>query len=340
MAFRGRGGFSSRGFSSRGFGSRGFNRGGFGSRFDNGRGYDDYYDDGGDYYMGGGRGGGRGFSRGGGGFRGRGGYYDDYSGFQRSDRGRFRLDFTRREANKPDMATTELFTKTLFIQSKKFYVDVKENKRGKFVRISEVAPNGQRMRLILDLPDAAEFHEKLTELCEVYSNLGPEKSHQGYESEEKIKSDSIFRDDKRYFLDLKENHRGRFLKVSMTLPNNDRSQIVIPAHGMVEIRDALTDILNEFGREESKPAVSKGDPENTIEMENNKSIYIETGSNMRGTYMRINEVTGAFRACVTVAEDCWPEFLALVEDAISTTVVEETIKDEGNESARMEEGDE
>jgi PurA ssDNA and RNA-binding protein len=32
--------------------------------------------------------------------------------------------------------------------------------------------------------------------------------------EGKLKSEVIFREDRRYYLDLKENHRGRFLKVS------------------------------------------------------------------------------------------------------------------------------
>ena len=32
----------------------------------------------------------------------------------------------------------ELATKALYIQSKKFYIDVKENRRGKFIKISEV----------------------------------------------------------------------------------------------------------------------------------------------------------------------------------------------------------
>lgn len=32
----------------------------------------------------------------------------------------------------------------------------------------------------------------------------------------KLRSESIFRDERRYFLDLKENHRGRFLRVNIT----------------------------------------------------------------------------------------------------------------------------
>jgi len=34
--------------------------------------------------------------------------------------------------------TKELATKSLYIQSKKFYIDMLENSRGKFIKISEV----------------------------------------------------------------------------------------------------------------------------------------------------------------------------------------------------------
>jgi len=33
--------------------------------------------------------------------------------------------------------------------------------------------------------------------------------------EGKLRTESIFRDDRRYYLDLKENHRGRFLRVNL-----------------------------------------------------------------------------------------------------------------------------
>lgn len=34
--------------------------------------------------------------------------------------------------------TKDLATKSLYIQSKKFYIDVKENRRGRFIKMSEV----------------------------------------------------------------------------------------------------------------------------------------------------------------------------------------------------------
>jgi len=37
----------------------------------------------------------------------------------------------------------------------------------------------------------------------------------------------------------------------MMLPTHERSMIVIPAQGMIDVRDAMTDILAEFGKDES-----------------------------------------------------------------------------------------
>lgn len=82
----------------------------------------------------------------------------------------------------------------------------------------------------------------------------------------KLKSEMMIKDNRRYYLDLKENARGRFLRVislqiieinrinrmfsqvSQTISRGGpRSQIAIPAQGMIEFRDALTDLLEEFG---------------------------------------------------------------------------------------------
>jgi PurA ssDNA and RNA-binding protein len=42
-------------------------------------------------------------------------------------------------------------------------------------------------------------------------------------------------------------------QVSMTTPlSRQRSQVAIPAQGMIEVRDALTDLLNEFGTEDQE----------------------------------------------------------------------------------------
>jgi len=37
----------------------------------------------------------------------------------------------------------------------------------------------------------------------------------------------------------------------MMLPSHERSMVVIPAQGMIDVRDTMTDILAEYGKEET-----------------------------------------------------------------------------------------
>lgn len=61
----------------------------------------------------------------------------------------------------------------------------------------------------------------------------------------------LSQDNRRYYLDLKENSRGRFLRVSQTVTRGGpRSQVALPAQGMIEFRDALTDLLDDFGTDD------------------------------------------------------------------------------------------
>ena len=95
-------------------------------------------------------------------------------------------------------------------------------------------------------------------------------------------------------MDLKENPRGRFLRVSQTITRGGpRSQIAIPAQGMIEFRDALTDLTEEFGTEDGG---FEGElPEGRHFRVENKNFYFDIGQNNRGVYMRISEVKTNFR---------------------------------------------
>lgn len=48
-----------------------------------------------------------------------------------------------------------------------------------------------------------------------------------------------------FFLDLKENLRGKYIKISERAPNNDRSTIVVPGTGIIWF-EALLSYFNEF----------------------------------------------------------------------------------------------
>lgn len=93
-----------------------------------------------------------------------------------------------------------------------------------------------------------------------------------------------------------------------------RSQIAIPAQGMIEFRDALTDLLEEFGTDDggfkgccsillsfsffiwfhhvffvSLPMTGELPEGRHLRVEN-KNFYFDIGQNNRGIYMRISEV--------------------------------------------------
>ncbi|KAL3248279.1 hypothetical protein MRX96_056545, partial [Rhipicephalus microplus] len=142
----------------------------------------------------------------------------------------------------------ELATKMLQIQSKRFYLDVKQNRRGRFIKVAEVQQVGvvgRKSRLLLAMSTAAEFRDHLTSFSELYASL------ENLPEDGKLKSEIMIKDNRRYYLDLKENSRGRFLRVSQTIARGGpRSQIAIPAQGMIEFRDALTDLLEEFGTDD------------------------------------------------------------------------------------------
>lgn len=207
---------------------------------------------------------------------------------------------------------TELATKMIQIQSKRFYLDVKQNRRGRFIKVAEIAADGRRSQIFLALSTAAEFRDHLSTFSDFYASLGP-PNPDNLPEDGKLKSEMMIKDNRRYYLDLKENARGRFLRVSQTISRGGpRSQIAIPAQGMIEFRDALTDLLVEFGTDDGG---FKGElPEGRHMRVDNKNFYFDIGQNNRGIYMRISEVKTNFRTAITVPEKSWGRFRDIFAD--------------------------
>ena len=212
----------------------------------------------------------------------------------------------------------ELATKMLQIQSKRFYLDVKQNRRGRFIKVAEIGADGRRSQIFLALSTAADFRDHLSSFSDFYASLGP-PNPESMPEDGKLKSEMMIKENRRYYLDLKENSRGRFLRcaqVSQTITRGGpRSQIAIPAQGMIEFRDALTDLLDEFGTDDGG---FKGElPEGRHMRVENKNFYFDIGQNNRGIYMRISEVLQVksnFRTAITVPEKSWARFRDIFAD--------------------------
>lgn len=142
----------------------------------------------------------------------------------------------------PQVEEQELASKTLQILNKRFYLDVKQNDRGRFIKITEAAVNGHKSRILMSVPAAQEFKEKLDEIITTLDGLD-EHNPQALHPDVLIKSVNIVKDNRRYYLDLRENERGRFLRISM-LTMGVRVNIVVPANGIASVRDGVAELIS------------------------------------------------------------------------------------------------
>ncbi|KAF7252935.1 hypothetical protein EG68_08491 [Paragonimus skrjabini miyazakii] len=211
----------------------------------------------------------------------------------------------------------DLGSVALQVQRKRFYVDVKRNRRGIFMKIAEVGPDGQKARILLTLNAAIELREKLKDLIDVLDEvLKKDENESSSETKDKnengtktsgtapgddlIKSHIVNFPFRRYFLDLKRNKRGHFLRLTM-LSTLNRIQLAVPSEGMLDLYNAMNDLLNKWWsgskvEEHRDPKL----PESKSMRVDNRTLYFDSAHNRFGTYLRISEVRTSSRTAITI----------------------------------------
>ncbi|XP_071393010.1 purine-rich element-binding protein gamma [Centroberyx affinis] len=263
----------------------------------------------------------------------------------------------------------ELASKRVDIQKKRFYLDVKQSVRGRFLKIAEVwigrgrHDNIRKSKLTLSMSMAPDLRYCLGDFIEYYARIGlrgglapprPEEQSNGQgrphdsrrrqqehhaasvsptgsaASEEHahrvLKSEFIERDNRKYYLDLKENQRGRFLRIRQTVSKGHGTMgyygqgieqtIVLPAQGLIEFRDALSQLIEDYGNEDAddRGRGTRNHDENPELPEaasfrvDNKRFYFDVGSNRYGVFLKISEVRQPYRNTITVPLKAWARF--------------------------------
>ncbi|TKY58948.1 Transcription factor Pur-alpha 1 [Spatholobus suberectus] len=131
----------------------------------------------------------------------------------------------------------ELLCKTLQVEHKLFYFDLKENPRGRYLKISEKT-SATRSTIIVPFSGISWF----LDLFNYYVNS----------DDQDLFSKELQLDTKVFYFDIGENRRGRFLKVSEASVSRNRSTIIVPAgssrdEGWAAFRNILAEI-NEASR--------------------------------------------------------------------------------------------
>lgn len=243
----------------------------------------------------------------------------------------YRGGYKRRDVNVDE--EKELASKRLNVENKRFFVDVKQNQRGKFIKLVEVGPN-RRSRIILSFPAAADLRDRLGEFQKTYSELSPfvenkeappasgdkssvaktsrNNSSANRYTEDRISSETIIQENRRYYLDLKQNARGRFLRITMST-QTQRAQIVVPAQGMESLKSLLHDLLEEFATpEDLKDHLTEIEPQKL--RIDGRMFYFDIGSDRRGTFLRISEVRSTYRTAITIPESHWDKFRDILSE--------------------------
>eukprot|EP00296_Roombia_truncata_P008025 JP446491.1.p1 GENE.JP446491.1~~JP446491.1.p1 ORF type:complete len:290 (-),score=74.17 JP446491.1:154-1023(-) len=169
----------------------------------------------------------------------------------------------------PPETEIELLSKEVSVEQKKFFVNLKENQRGRFLKIAEVQA-GQRSTIIVPSVGWVQFRDMLMELDSDDSPPVPQTFPVGGPAvvaagavnitageETELLTKEMFAEQKRFYLNLKQNTRGRFLKiVECGAPgSSNRNSIFVPESGWVDLRKLLDEVITESPNIDSSAGV-------------------------------------------------------------------------------------
>ncbi|XP_058078933.1 transcription factor Pur-alpha 1-like [Magnolia sinica] len=249
----------------------------------------------------------------------------------------------------------ELLCKTLQVEHKLFYFDLKENPRGRYLKISEKT-SATRSTIIVPVSGIVWF----LDLFNYYVN----------NDEQEVFSKELQLDTKVFYFDIGENKRGRFLKISEASVSRNRSTIIVPAgsardEGWAAFRNILAEI-NEASRlfalnnqQNSEPSerlaglsddvgagfisghiaqpasTSDLSVDRTVELPpqdeignlgvskviraDQKRFFFDLGSNNRGHFLRISEVAGSDRSSIILPLSGLKQFHEMVGHFVEIT---------------------
>jgi len=225
-----------------------------------------------------------------------------------------RSDDGRRRGDNEDQ--NELASKTFSVGSKTYFVDVKENDKGRFVKLVEVVskPAKKKNKISLSMNMVEEFRTRLEECQKKYEQVEkdgvPEFDEESDDRDGGLLHSIYFRSlGKRVYLDLKNNQRGLFLRISLCTAMKNRSMIALPADRIQQLIDILSEFYKDYGQDE-KPDL----PNSKNVRAERKQFFFDCGRNDRGVFLRVSEVTPHYRSSVTIPKTGMKDFRDAIDE--------------------------
>jgi len=221
----------------------------------------------------------------------------------------------RQSRRKPSVDTenqNELASQKIEIGRKHYFINVKENDKGRFIKIVEVLkPSYRKNKMSLPMNMLSEFTSKLVECNNKYNTLKKDDPSSSVDETDDGCLHSVFLRNaaRRVYLDLKQNKMGMFLRISSANQMNNRTMVVFPAERIQKLIDVLTQFNDDYG-ETDKPEL----PAPTMIFAERKQFFLDCGRNDRGEFLQVSEVTPHYRSSVTIPKSGLKDFRDAFEE--------------------------
>lgn len=247
----------------------------------------------------------------------------------------------------------ELMSVRVVAGSKRIFVALCENDRGRFIKLSDgrgkiiVPADGiaQMRDALVALETAVANHNAATNGNATNAN-GPNAAgasgvtHGGPHADDS-KSDLIdaqrfLSEGRKFYFDVLENARGRYVKISQS--STRRVTMIMPVNGLSLLREGVDMLL-----EKSPPDTTVTDPSsvhritrtveritpmqdggsvtvNVVQREIRvlgKRVIFESGANRRGSYIKIMENSGTQRMTIMLPHSAVPEMIELLREVVA-----------------------
>ncbi|NXQ97064.1 PURB protein, partial [Sagittarius serpentarius] len=117
-----------------------------------------------------------------------------------------------------------------------------------------------------------------------------------------LKSEFLVRENRKYYLDLKENQRGRFLRIRQTVNRGPGGP------GGDDYGGGEDELGGPGGGGPGGGGLYGELPEGTSITVDSKRFFFDVGCNKYGVFLRVSEVKPSYRNAITVPYKAWAKF--------------------------------
>ncbi|XP_003385724.1 PREDICTED: transcriptional activator protein Pur-alpha-like [Amphimedon queenslandica] len=211
--------------------------------------------------------------------------------------------------------TEDLESHEIEAENKTITISVKSNDQGRFFKLIEQKRERKGSgHIIFSVETAPSFKRHLAEVIEKYKTLSPVSTEDDNNAQRHY-SESFNQGKRRFYVDLRQNSMGCYLKVTQATPTM-RKFVLIPAEILEKVEEHFLNMLDKFGtshsQDDSSPPRSPQNSQPPLPGSHevragSKTFYFDVERNDRGVFLRLTELLPTRRTHINIPNSCWSQ---------------------------------